>query len=259
MKEPYGEGLATHTGPESCGGPREGVGEALTGVHVGWVSSRERIHFRDADPVGLWGRQHGRVRDGECLRRSRVVVDPMHAHGARMETPRTETGRSPARPSQGTGRSASGRPKRPTPMMHGREKSDSPIVPRKPTNKAGQPVAEPVEGRGEAKGNAARQSTHRPQRRESVSQALGRVRDAVGAVRRQIPKAGARCVSSARRDLCGARGVTRVPTAIRYIVYLDIYCRHRQRGHAMGLRRLQFSTNNSLTQLRPTVHIVDRE
>ncbi len=79
MKEPYGEGLATHTGPESCGGPREDVGEALTGVHVGWVSSRERLYFRGADPVGLWGRQHGRVRHGECPRRPRVVVDPMHA------------------------------------------------------------------------------------------------------------------------------------------------------------------------------------
>ncbi len=79
MKEPHGEGLATHTGPESCGGPREGVGEALTGVPVGWVSSRERRHVRGADPVGLWGRQHGRVRHGECPRRPCVVVDPRHA------------------------------------------------------------------------------------------------------------------------------------------------------------------------------------
>ena len=30
-------------------------------------------------------------------------------------------------------------------MMHGREKSDSGIVAGKPTNKAGQPAAEPVE------------------------------------------------------------------------------------------------------------------
>jgi hypothetical protein len=39
-------------------------------------------------------------------------------------------------------------------MMHGREKSDSAIVAGKPTNKAGQPAAEPVEPRAEAKGNA---------------------------------------------------------------------------------------------------------
>ena len=31
MKVPYGEGLVTHTGPESCGYTRKGMGEALTG------------------------------------------------------------------------------------------------------------------------------------------------------------------------------------------------------------------------------------
>jgi hypothetical protein len=35
------EGLANHTVPESCVGLREGVGEALTGVRIGWVLSRE--------------------------------------------------------------------------------------------------------------------------------------------------------------------------------------------------------------------------
>lgn len=29
MEEPYTEGVATHGGPESCAGAREGVGEAL--------------------------------------------------------------------------------------------------------------------------------------------------------------------------------------------------------------------------------------
>jgi len=41
MKEPYIEGLATHDGPESCAGVREGVGEALTGGNAGRVLSRE--------------------------------------------------------------------------------------------------------------------------------------------------------------------------------------------------------------------------
>ena len=63
-------------------------------------------------------------------------------------------------------------------MMHGREKSDLAIVAMKPTNKAGQPAAEPVERRARAKGNADRQSTRRAQGRESVSQALGRIRQA---------------------------------------------------------------------------------
>ena len=63
-------------------------------------------------------------------------------------------------------------------MMHGREKSDSAIVAMKPTNKAGQPAAESVEPRAGTKGNANQQSTRRAQDRESVSQALERVRKA---------------------------------------------------------------------------------
>src|SRR6476660_9952329 len=61
-------------------------------------------------------------------------------------------------------------------MMNGRGKSDSAIVAGKPTNKAGQPAAEPVEPSAEAEGNASQQSTRRAQDRESVSQALERIR-----------------------------------------------------------------------------------
>src|SRR5262245_37811630 len=61
-------------------------------------------------------------------------------------------------------------------MMHAREKSDSAIVAVKPTNKAEQSAAEPVEQRAEAEGNASQQSTRRTQCRESVSQALERIR-----------------------------------------------------------------------------------
>jgi RNA-directed DNA polymerase len=63
-------------------------------------------------------------------------------------------------------------------VMHGREKSDSAIIATKPTNKAGRPAAEPVERRAGTKGNADQQSTRRAQDRESVSQALERVRQA---------------------------------------------------------------------------------
>src|SRR5712691_10339995 len=62
--------------------------------------------------------------------------------------------------------------------MHDPEKSDSGIVATKPTNKAGRPVAEPVEPGPWTKGNADRQSTHRAQSRARVTQALDRVRKA---------------------------------------------------------------------------------
>ena len=63
-------------------------------------------------------------------------------------------------------------------MMHEPEKSVSVIVAEKPTNKAKQAAAELVEPRTETKGNADQQSTGRAQDRESVSQALERVRRA---------------------------------------------------------------------------------
>src|ERR1700733_1919362 len=61
-------------------------------------------------------------------------------------------------------------------MMHGPEKSDSVGVAVKPMNKAERSVAELVEPRTGTKGNAGQQSTRRAQDRESVSQALSRVR-----------------------------------------------------------------------------------
>jgi RNA-directed DNA polymerase len=61
--------------------------------------------------------------------------------------------------------------------MNEREKSDSPIVPAKPPNNAGRPVAEVVEERGLAKGNT--DSTTRPGRSagSGVSSRLDRVRE----------------------------------------------------------------------------------
>jgi len=63
--------------------------------------------------------------------------------------------------------------------MNGMEESDPSIVPTKPTNKAGQPAAEPVEGSDGAKRNASRQNTNRTQCRSTVSQAQARIRQAV--------------------------------------------------------------------------------
>ena len=60
MQKSYSEGLAIHTGPESCGYVGNDISEALTGVHAGWVLSRESLYNQDqsADAVEIVGRQH---------------------------------------------------------------------------------------------------------------------------------------------------------------------------------------------------------
>ena len=63
-------------------------------------------------------------------------------------------------------------------MMHERGKSDFAVGATKPANKAERSAAELVEQRAGTKGNADQQSTCRAQDRESVSQALGRIRQA---------------------------------------------------------------------------------
>ena len=68
MKESYVEGLAAHSGPESCVAVREGRDEALTGVRAGRVLSRERNFLRDADAVRRSGRQHSAHRYREMRR-----------------------------------------------------------------------------------------------------------------------------------------------------------------------------------------------
>ncbi len=62
--------------------------------------------------------------------------------------------------------------------MNEHGKSDRPVVPGKLPNKAGQPVAEGVEGRGLAKGNSGEQNAPRTQSRISAPSALDRVRQA---------------------------------------------------------------------------------
>src|SRR5437660_6762129 len=74
MKVSYSEGVAIHTGPESCTFVRKGEGEALTGERAGQVLSREieppsrqRWPLRGADVVELSGRQDWRRRYRETL------------------------------------------------------------------------------------------------------------------------------------------------------------------------------------------------
>ena len=63
-------------------------------------------------------------------------------------------------------------------MTNGSGKSDRPEVPEKSPNKAGQPAAEGMEGRGLAKGNLQQQNASRTPSREDALSALERVRQA---------------------------------------------------------------------------------
>jgi hypothetical protein len=78
MKESYGEDVASHTGPESCVDGRKAGGEALTGVRMGWVLSRESILNRGADAFpSVEGNIGG------------VAIAMMPPSPARSQTPRT--------------------------------------------------------------------------------------------------------------------------------------------------------------------------
>jgi hypothetical protein len=104
MKESYVEGLASHNGPESCDGVRKGVGEALTGVRAGRVSSRESNL-----PPGCRRRKEMRkATSGASLLARRTGTPRSRRPRACAETPRTGTGRSRVRPTPVTGQAASG-------------------------------------------------------------------------------------------------------------------------------------------------------
>ena len=104
MKKPYGEGLASHTDPESCVDSRKAEHEVLIGANAGRVSSREMTGNQDADAVYSAGRQHWWVRHREHL---------LDLRGQRpltcMEPPRARTGRPYQRPTRSCERAGRGR------------------------------------------------------------------------------------------------------------------------------------------------------
>lgn len=91
MKESYSEGVAHHTGPESCVSTRKGAGEALTGVCTGRILNRETLTtIVGADVLGrVWKATPGQP---HCARLERAPRG--RSPRARTETSRTGTGRS---------------------------------------------------------------------------------------------------------------------------------------------------------------------
>jgi hypothetical protein len=104
MKVSYVEGLATHSGSESCADAGNCVREALTGVRAGWVLSCEnhalrKQVLRGADVLEEDGRSHRVRRNGEAYRDPAQSETPgMYAGTLRgnREIPCPSVGRGPA-------------------------------------------------------------------------------------------------------------------------------------------------------------------
>lgn len=178
MKVQYGKDVASHSGPESCGGAREGAAEALTGETGG--SAIEPRNQEIGTPTQLSDAE-GNMDQGD----SRESWDGP-ARSKTLHTPGSFLHRSWEISAVPGGKTSgnSGKAKSRTPEPSTAEKSDAFIVPGKPSNKGVQP-AEMVEGRIAAKGNAEQVPASRTQSRSScVSTGLERVRQAARRDRR---------------------------------------------------------------------------
>ena len=91
MRVRYVEGVAVHSGPESCAVTREGKSEALTGVRTGQPLSRERSIVSGADMVTyMESNTDGRAM--QAHERPGVVADPasISAHRHKSEQSKTK-------------------------------------------------------------------------------------------------------------------------------------------------------------------------
>ena len=172
MQEPYGEGIAPHTDPESCVDGREAGGEALTGARTGQPLSCE---IKSSGTPTLLSEAEGHAEGGamreppEGPAQSKTLRTCGNSMDGNREIPGT--------PSSDGEDGRPGKAGSHTPGMYVSGKSDGCIVPGKPPNKGrGDLPAEVVEGRRSTKGNAEQTATPRTQGRAGVSSGLQRVR-----------------------------------------------------------------------------------
>jgi RNA-directed DNA polymerase len=173
MKVRYRKGVAIHSGPESCGGDREVVDEALTGEAAGQPLSRE---IGISGTPTLLSYAEGETEDGayrepsEGPTRSKTLCtrrNPSHGNW--------EVSSVPGVPGM------SGKAKRRKPDIAADEKSDACIVPKNDLNNGGGSTPTPAEGREgrrAAKRNAGHLPAPRTQSRAGASMGLDGVREA---------------------------------------------------------------------------------
>ena len=171
MKESHREGLANHSGPESCGCARESRPEALTGEHAGCVIEPRNQQSLDADPVNQVGKATRKDAPRQVPLRS-DSVEERSMYGRSMCENREDSSVAPARKS-GRG----GKPIRSKPPMYDDESSDGCIVSTNVPNKASRCASEGQERRHPAKGNVDKTATCRTQSRTTASEGLERIRE----------------------------------------------------------------------------------
>ncbi len=164
MKESYGEGVASHTGPESCAVDREVGSEALTGVRTGQPLSGEITSSGAPTQLAIAEGNTG----GGAMRESPQRSAPSKTlctygnsrHGNREV---------PVAPCPDGGHGRSGKAVSHTPDMYASEKSDDCVVPEKRSNKGRDDLsAETVEERRSTKGNTEQTSVDRTQSRRTT-------------------------------------------------------------------------------------------
>lgn len=181
MKVRHRKGLANHPGPESCGGVREGVVEALTGESAGQPLSRE---IRQFGAPTLLSEAEGHIGQG-ATREPSTSPTRSKTLSMRRSSPNRNCEISPA-PAVKLAAGGSGKALGRTPDIHAGEKSDACVVPMNdPNNDAASKPAqtEGPEGRRAAKRNTEALPAPRTQSRTRASMGLDGVREAARAAK----------------------------------------------------------------------------
>ena len=222
MKVPYGEGVASHTGPESCGSIREDAREALTGVRAGWPLNPE-MHSSGTPRLFNVGRRQHRV--ARHVRAARVPRG-RRPH-ARTQAPRKRRRESPSGSREVPPPTcASAQVRAVNPQGHdgdarrrevGQARSTREILEQR--RRAAACGEDGGKGPGQGECLTAKQGV-RTQRRLRIAlcdpEALSHEPERAAWMsnhRAFVSEARARCGNSARRDPCGGRRATAVPTA----------------------------------------------